>query len=218
MAWLDVSIAMESLAKSEGTHDHMYLCTKSKVTVGVGHYIPSSVSATLLPFRYRGDQYGTSHITVIKDDLASREHRMQEWQKIRELKNGNYKAECYLPLTDLYLKPDAIIDLFNKDFTAHLTEAKSLFKNFDACPQSAQIALMHLIYGVGKSKLYGWTKLRAAVASFNWTEAANEVSIIDWHNDKKENRNTLTKNLMNNAASGVSNLQKSQQSENKSSK
>ncbi|MBK6899932.1 MAG: hypothetical protein IPH09_11905 [bacterium] len=192
--------------KVGGTHDHMYLCTKIKVTVGVGHYIPSSVSATLLPFRYRGDQYGTNHITVIKDDLASREHRMQEWQKIRELKNGNYKAECYLPLTDLYLKPDAIIDLFNKDFTAHLTEAKSLFKNFDACPQSAQIALMHLIYGVGKSKLYGWTKLRAAVASFNWTEAAKEVSVTDWHNS---GRNTLTKNLMNNAASSIDILQKS---------
>ncbi|MBK9304826.1 MAG: hypothetical protein IPM94_13375 [bacterium] len=219
MAWLDVSIAKESLEKYEGNVDHMYLCPEGKVTVGVGHFIPSSIFATSLPFLYRGDQFGTNHITVKKDDPAAREHKMQEYRMIQGRPYGiKIAAESFKPCTYLYLKSGDIVDLFNKDFNTHLAEAKLLFKNFDACPQSAQLALIHLIYGVGRPKLSGWGRLRTAVASFNWAKAANEVSVIQWHNDKKENRNTLTKNLMNNAASSVDILQKSQKLDNKSSK
>ena len=70
--------------------------------------------------------------------------------------------------------------LAHSDLQTAISDARALFPNFDTAPQGVQEVLVNMSFNMGKARLSGFKKLRAAVAAGDWAAASREMLDSKW--------------------------------------
>lgn len=188
------AVVEKKLEEYEGRYDHMYLDSKSKVTIGVGHLITNK------------NAVGTLTLYTVKNKLpstlATLKQKQDEYDAIVKQKK-NYKASWYKQHTSLVMKDADINTQRNKHVTTFYSEllgmytkAKGFATGFDDMPESVQKALFDMIFNLGQTKLRTtFTKFNDAVKKEKWDEAAKQCN----RPDVNAARNNYVKGLFNEA-------------------
>jgi lysozyme len=83
-------------------------------------------------------------------------------------------------LDDVGLRPDEIEYLFKNDFEQAIVDAKALFQSFDRLTPNRKSVLANMVFNLGRAKLAGFARLRAAVAAKDWAKAEEEMIDSLW--------------------------------------
>lgn len=170
----------KNLSRYEGNINHLYLDTKGKVTVGIGHLI--------------SNKNAMSGVTLykVKNKLlstpATLQEKMSEFTNIAKLPWGKrYGAESFESHTTLKMKEFDINNLFNKHLDSFYNDLKNIYKkekgfsqNFDDFHQNVQLALFDMIFNLGATKLVNsFPKFNTAIKKGNFEEAAKQSHRLD---------------------------------------
>lgn len=155
-------LVREALYRFEGRIPHMYLDTVGKVTVGVGHMIPSAASAARLPFL---DEQGVpSGRAVIEAEYAT---------VLRQTKG--LVATAYRRHTRLHLAPAEIDRLTDQHLKSFERELGLVYRDFNQFPSPVKLALMDMIFNLGMPGLRtAWPRFNRAVRESDWATAATQ--------------------------------------------
>ena len=169
-----------NLKKYEGHINHLYLDTKGKVTVGVGHLI--------------ANRNAVSGVTLykVKNKLltqpATLQEKMTEYANIAKLPWGKrYGAESFESHTTLKMKDFDIKFLLNKHIDSFYLELKNIYKkdkgftkNFDDFDSKVQLALFDMIFNLGATKLVNsFPNFNGAIKNDNFKQAAKQSHRLD---------------------------------------
>lgn len=188
------TVVEKKLEEYEGRYNHMYLDTKSKVTVGVGHLIANKAAV------------GSVKMYTVKNKvpstLATLKQKQDEYDNIAKQKK-NYKASWYKQHTSLVMKDADMNAQRKKHITTFYSELNGMYKkangykdNFDNFPDSVQKALFDMIFNLGQTKLRNkFIKFNAAIKKEAWDDAAKECN----RPDVNSARNTYVKGLFTTA-------------------
>ncbi len=192
----DVKIEVaKKLDENEGRIDHLYLDSVGRVTVGVGHLIPTRTAA--------------SSIVIVQDGSPPTHpadlQEAAEYDTVTKQQVG-YKASWYKPHTKLVMKAadidtlrDRHISNFHSELTNIYRKTKGYPKDFDNLPTRVQIALFDMIFDVGAMKIVNtFTALDRAIKAGDWTTAAKE----SYRPQVSATRNHYVKQLFLAAAQG----------------
>ena len=72
-------------------------------------------------------------------------------------------------------------ELFAKDIETTISECKELFENFDNLPDEVQKICANMMFNMGRPRLSGFKKFRAAIANNDWEECAIQMEDSKWH-------------------------------------
>jgi type VI secretion system secreted protein VgrG len=148
-----------SLEAVEGRVPHMYLDTGNPpwVTCGIGHRIATAGEALALPF---------TPATAIATDFM----RVSAAQ--RGMRESAYAALCESRLDD-----GAIDALLNADIQRKLIEIRARFRDFDAWPGPAQLAVADMAFNLGVGGIeHKFPRFTAAVDRCDWAACAAECN------------------------------------------
>lgn len=178
--------------KHEDNVAHLYLCPEGYPTIGIGCRISNVTVAKALPFYIIKDS---------KEMLATQEEKEKEFESIKKEKFGKkYPASWYKSKTKLFLKDDAINDLYKartKEFISRLCQE---FANFENYPDEACLALLDMAYNLGVSGLM--TKFPSMVKAIQGTDPSDWVEAAKQCHRKppvNEERNNETRSLFEKA-------------------
>lgn len=168
------------LYQYEGKFNHLYLDTKGKVTVGVGHLIPNrNAIATVTLYKTQNN---------LLTQPASLIEKQAEYDKISKLPWGQrYSATSFKPHTSLVMK-DTDIDLlldkhivnFHKELGNIYKKANGYTSDFDQMHQNLQLVLFDMIFNLGANKIVSsFPKFNAALKAGDWKKAASESNRPD---------------------------------------
>lgn len=188
----------EKLEQYEGRLDHLYLDSKGKVTVGIGHMVPSSVAMASVTM-YRKEEKATK--------VATFDQKKKEYETINKQSKG-YRASWYKTHTTLFMKPADIEAQRDVHLNSFYTELTNIYKkgngyadNFDDFHEDAQVALFDMIFNLGATKLNNtFPNFNKAIKDQDWEKAAKESN----RPDVNKARNDFVKELFN----GISEEQK----------
>ena len=180
------------LEEYEGRYEHLYLDTKNKVTVGVGHLLASEISMVFVTMYKVANNFPAG--------LATLEDKKTEYRNIAKQKK-NYKAAWYKKFTTLAMKEGDIDSQRDKHMDPFYLELTSIYKktngypeDFDNFPEKVQIALFDMIFNLGKTKLNNtFPSFNAAIKTSDWKKAAVQSN----RPDVSVSRNTYVKDLFN---------------------
>ncbi|MGL6313454.1 hypothetical protein [Vibrio sp. WXL103] len=135
----------KKLEEYENKVNHMYRCSKGKVTIGVGHMMPNYSAAQDVPFIFRDTgRLATSkeikeEFTLISNSDLSLDHR----------------ARAYRRHTKLIITDDVIDNLTEKHIQVFEKELKVVYgkKEFDSFPTDVKLALFDMIFNLGQTTL-----------------------------------------------------------------
>ena len=176
-------------------HDHegrirwMYLDHKGNVTIGLGHLLLHVEAAMALRFFERGTLTPAS-----KAHIANAYHKVKSRQDLM-----GKRADAFKSITHIDLLESDIDALFARDGAGFILELHSLFPAFDNFPESAQLALLDMIFNLGNTRFSEYVNLIAAVKFRNWALAAAE-SERNRGDEQYKNRNEKVFNLFMQAA------------------
>ncbi len=159
-------IAYKALAlEPEENVDHMYLDSKSNVTVGIGTFLPNAAAAAALAFRRN-----------VTEDLASEDQKTTEYDLLDAMTNdGNFTAAHYAQFTNLHLRWDEKKRLVGDHMREIFDALLGLFPYFGNYPQSVQIALWDMAYNLGVDGLSGkFPNFCLSIQDEDWATAALE--------------------------------------------
>ena len=152
---------MQVLPRFEGNIPFMYQDTAGLVTVGIGHMIPNLHWAQQIPFVARSDGSPAS-----QDQIAA------DFQTVAAAPKGQampvYQRSTSLNLPESWAVADAAERLRNE----YLPALKALYPEYASYPESAQQALLDMIYNLGAGGLAKFLRLKAAVRAGHWQAAA----------------------------------------------
>lgn len=152
----------------EGSIPWMYLDTKGKVTVGIGHMIPDADAATRLPFTVSPEPPSGGAETA--DEIAVRSAFA-----VVATAPGGMLARRYERLTAPRLSTTAMRAVHEADTSAFLTRIRARFGAFDSYPLPARLAILDMAYNLGLSGLWDkFPRWRAACLDRNWRVCAEE--------------------------------------------
>lgn len=152
------------IVRFEGCIPHMYLDTNSHVTVGVGNMVRDEDAASRL---YMVDR--------ANNERGTAEELVDDYRAVRALKPG-MRASYYSQACNLVMTPTEIRRLFHARCAEFEMQLRSVYSNYDACPPSARLALLDMAFNLGAGALNRkWPKLKEAVLTFNWTDAARHA-------------------------------------------
>lgn len=170
----------KNLIDYEDSINHLYLDTKGKVTVGIGHLIPN--------------KNAMSGVTLykVKNKLlaqpATLQEKMTEFANIAKLPWGKrYGAKSFEKHTTLRMKDFDINNLFNKHIDNFYLELKNIYKkdkgyseNFDDFDSSVQLALFDMIFNLGATKLVkSFPTFNKHIKAGDFDKAAKESHRLD---------------------------------------
>jgi len=145
------TIVQKKLEEYEGRYNHMYLDSRGKVIIGVGHLIASKAAVTTIRlYKTKNNQPTTP---------ASLKEKQGEYDNVLEQKK-DYKASWYKQFTKLVMKEadisaqrDKHIATFYTELSSMYSKAKGYANDFDAMPDEVQLALFDMIFNLGQTKL-----------------------------------------------------------------
>ena len=83
-------------------------------------------------------------------------------------------------LTDKGLSSDIIDQIFNEDFLSALSDARSIFPDFDGWSVGRQVAVINMIFNLGKRKFNEFKKMISAIKKGDWNVASQEALNSKW--------------------------------------
>jgi GH24 family phage-related lysozyme (muramidase) len=177
----------------EGDYSHMYLDTRSVVTVGVGKALFKDSDATALPFVIRIESGGRFCAVGRAATAAEITTDFNEVTKQTPgLLAGTYKkyTKCDLPQSSI----DELLLKTIQDFDARL---RARLTDFASYPDPAQLGLLEMIYNLGEKGLFTkFPTFITYVQAQDWTKASNECK----RSGPSKERNDATKALFTKAA------------------
>jgi GH24 family phage-related lysozyme (muramidase) len=178
----------ELLISNEGSVSNMYLDTVGRVTVGVGHMIPSEQAAQTIDFVDRQSQR-----------KASPQEIADEYNNLSRQQSGML-ASRYQQFTKLELPAATIQELLGTDIENMENGVRSAFRDYDAYPEPAQDGILDMAFNVGVSGLVKhFPTFKAAAEGQDWNTCAMQCH----RNGISESRNEKTKELFLRAAGGA---------------
>tara|TARA_R100000322_G_C5435726_1_gene189667 strand:+ start:694 stop:1155 length:462 start_codon:yes stop_codon:yes gene_type:complete len=90
---------------------------------------------------------------------------------------------------------ERVNELFAKDIEVTISECKELFDNFDDLPDEVQKICANMMFNMGRSRLSGFKKFRAAIADKDWLECATQMEDSRWHKQVTNRANRLIKRM-----------------------
>lgn len=184
----------KNITQYEGVFNHLYLDTKGKVTVGVGHLITNRVSISSVSL------YTVKNNLPFK--LASLAEKQAEYDKVVKLPWGQrYGANTFKQHTTLVMKDADITTLLDKHIDSFYKELIHIFKktngypeDFDKLHDNVQLALFDMIFNLGASKIVTkFPSFNKALKAGDWKKAATESN----RPDVSAARNQYVKQLFN---------------------
>lgn len=131
----------------EGKIAWMYLDTVGKVTVGIGHMIPSADAAAALPFV--DGSGGPASPDAIRAAFAAVQGAQSMVGRV---------AAAFQGLTALRLDDAGVAAVFAGDFDAIVGRTRALFQavggGLDSYPDPAQLAVIDMAFNLGPDGLY----------------------------------------------------------------
>ena len=153
---LDFTAVQQHFERFEGRVQHMYLCTGNRVTVGIGHMIPTSEAATKLEFS--GAPAGVIAF---------------EWRRVASMPPGRL-AQFYRHRGQPIMSDAEIDRIFVTDIKSFLGHLRTIVPDYDKLPNSVQLALLDMIYTLGPTGFSAYKKMLAHIRMRNWKVAAAE--------------------------------------------
>lgn len=169
------------LREFESSVEHLYLDTKYKVTIGVGHHVVQERASASLNLIYKvvvgspptlqeptADEKKAAWRTVagleptIRNDIAGD-------KKFPSANNKIFKEATNLKLTEQSIKK-----LFENDLFTHLSEVRRIFHRFDKYPDPAKLAIIDLYYNVGGKVFLEFKNFKKCVIDEDWHCAGKE--------------------------------------------
>jgi GH24 family phage-related lysozyme (muramidase) len=206
---MDQKAILRQFLKWEHKVSFMYLDTKNHVTVGIGHLLKNVEAAQALPFVYRADHQKTKDFPgAQKGQAATTDEIKDNYNKVmkRASKKGHKQNLSYKAFEDseLELTEKQILKIFYADVATAEHDLGVLFPKIDSYPIEAQMALMDMVYNMGRGLLKGRKLLVEAVKARDWEKAATKTSAYcyrNWVKTKKgDKRNEDTAALFRAAA------------------
>jgi len=152
------------IVRFEGVVPHLYQDVNGYVTVGVGNLVPNELASRKLNLIDRA-----SHKPATPDECA------EDYRAVKALMPG-MKASHYSHACNLEMSVTEIRRLFDRRVAEFQMQLRAVYPNYDACPGSVQLALLDMAFNLGCGALNErWPLLKAAVTSFNWTDAARHA-------------------------------------------
>lgn len=151
----------------EGEILHLYLDTVGKVTVGIGHMLPTADAIAPLGFFKDGQ-------------AASTADKRAAWQTVAAAQSMvGQVAGAYASLTDIRMTPESSAADFQTKFADIFGQAVERFKDvgggFDAWPKPAQLATCDMAFNLGVTGLYTkFPTFRGGLDAHDWALCARE--------------------------------------------
>tara|TARA_R100001129_G_scaffold43301_1_gene29681 strand:- start:79 stop:528 length:450 start_codon:yes stop_codon:yes gene_type:complete len=86
---------------------------------------------------------------------------------------------------------ERVNELFAKDIQTTISECEELFENFDDLPNEVQKICANMMFNMGRPRLSGFKKFRAAIANNDWQECAVQMEDSRWHKQVTNRANRL---------------------------
>ncbi|EPF7652954.1 hypothetical protein ACXLRA_003135 [Vibrio vulnificus] len=184
----------KKIEQYEGRSNHLYLDTKGKVTVGVGHLISSrNAIATVRLYKTKNN---------LPSQIATMIEKQEEYDNITKLPYGmRYGASSFKSHTTLVMKEIDINSQRDNHISSFYSELSSIYKksngytdDFDNFHKNIQLALFDMIFNLGATKLVNvFKKFNSALKDGDWQKAAAESN----RPDVNSARNQYVKQLLN---------------------
>lgn len=185
---------VKKIEQYEGRSNHLYLDTKGKVTVGVGHLISSrNAIATVRLYKTKNN---------LPSQIATMVEKQEEYDNITKLPYGmRYGARSFKSHTTLVMKEIDINSQRDNHINSFYSELCSVYKksngytaDFDNLHKNIQLALFDMIFNLGATKLVNiFKKFNSALKDGDWQKAATESN----RPDVNSARNQYVKQLLN---------------------
>lgn len=184
----------KKIEQYEGRFNHLYLDTKGKVTVGVGHLISSrNAIATVALYKVKNG---------LPFQVASLIEKQAEYDKISKSPYGQrHGASSFKSQTTLVMKEGDIDAQRDKHINGFYSELTSIYKkssgypgDFDKLHKNVQLALFDMIFNLGATKIVkSFPGFNKALKASDWKKAAIESN----RPDVSVARNQYVKQLLN---------------------
>lgn len=176
--------AISRFEQYEGNIAHFYKDTKDKVTIGIGHMVPTADAAVSLP------------LTRASRPATDAQKRAC-WTTISGKPSGQ-TANSYGQFTDCRLSTTDSKALLKTRLEQDVIDLKRKFSQLDTFPWDAQDALLDMIFNLGPTRFNAnaWPNLFRAVNAKDWKRAADECN----RPDVQPERNQAIKALFQAAA------------------
>ncbi len=170
----------KNLENYEGRFNHLYLDTKGKVTVGVGHLVMNKTAMGSLVF------YKLKNNLPVQ--MATLQEKQAEYDAIAKLPWGQrYGAATFKKHASMIMKDtdidklvDKHIDSFYKELSKTYSKANGYTDDFDNLHKNVQLALFDLIFNLGATKLANtFPNFYASLKTGDWKKAAPETNRPD---------------------------------------
>ena len=86
---------------------------------------------------------------------------------------------------------ERVNELFAKDIQTTISECEELFENFNDLPDEVQKICANMMFNMGRPRLSGFKKFRAAIANNDWQECAVQMEDSRWHKQVTNRANRL---------------------------
>ncbi len=177
--------AIELLKEGEGSIPHMYLDTRSNVTVGVGQLLATVAAAQELPFVQRD----TAQAATPQDIEA-------DFNEVKNQPTGKM-AQSYKSATKLDLPANEIDALLQRRIDGFEAELRGQFSEYDSYPEDAQLGVLDMAFNLGTNGLVTkFPTFTKAARAQDWATCANQCH----RQGIGEVRNEVTKALFESAA------------------
>jgi GH24 family phage-related lysozyme (muramidase) len=181
----DHSQLKQMLIENEGNVQHMYLDTVGKVTIGVGHMIPSAADAQQIQF-----------VTCGTSTAATTQQILAEFTNMGRQRPA-MAASSYRQFAQLEMTPAAVDALLDRDISVMENGLRANLPAYDSFPGPAQDALLDMAFNLGVHGLIAhFPHLISAAVAKDWNTCATQCH----RNGISESRNQKTADMFRSAA------------------
>ena len=92
---------------------------------------------------------------------------------------------------------ERVAELFEADLYTCVAETKLLYPQFEELPAEAQKILCNMMFNMGRPRLSRFHKMKKAVDSSDWKEAANQMLDSKWAKQVPNRANRLIERMNN---------------------
>lgn len=115
-------------------------------------------------------------------EIAAAQLRIDEDVRARPYKDtvGKLTIGVGRNLDDVGLRPDEIDLMLENDIRVAEYDARALFECFDSLTDARKAVLLNMAFNLGRNRLAGFVKFRAAVEAGAYATAADEMLASKW--------------------------------------
>ena len=92
---------------------------------------------------------------------------------------------------------ERVNELFDQDVEVTTNECRLLYNNFDDLPEEVQRIIANMMFNMGRPRLSRFHKMKQAVDSGDWSEAAAQMKDSRWYNHVTNRAQRLVDRMQN---------------------